>query len=478
MLSLVRSFHRSRLISFGFDFPLLLTFEHSQFVTSWSMDAIVCLLRLSAAHSLPLSPPRSISSFMATSILSLAFSVLAFTFTISSPTKPNLLMSGQLAAPWDSTWALMMAVWISHSISSPGQLAEDKPWRKPISIWKIWNNPRLMAHPSNLLTFTTDRFAKATTYLFIYVYILPLTFSPAIFPVQIDDFSPVYTTYFRRLLFPNNTPITYHETLVRIIWTFLWALGPYLTLESAHALFAIFFVAILRTDEAEEWPPLFGSLAEAYGMRRFWGVFWHRLIVRAYSNFGRVLARRAGMERRMVVAFVVFGLSGLAHAATAWLFGDTYWGLDVVWFLGCFVVGAMETAGSQLMEKAIGQEPLWLALKRSGFSKGLAEVNSLACPNAPCAHHTLYGGSHGVFRGNDLLTQTLSFPTMPTNSDNLSPSDHLVRNRNLSPATVLYEYIICLLFLGMIESNIPNIHNGNLRPPCRSISPRKSRNPL
>ena len=30
-------------------------------------------------------------------------------------------------------------------------------------------------------------------------------------------------------------------------------------------------------DRPEEWPPLFGSISEAYTLRRFWGVFWHKL---------------------------------------------------------------------------------------------------------------------------------------------------------------------------------------------------------
>ncbi|KAF7185922.1 Acetyltransferase aurG [Pseudocercospora fuligena] len=337
---------------------------------------------------------------MATPILSLAFSVLTITFTISSPTRPDLLIpqtailastavsfstSGQLPDPWDSTWALMMAVWLSHSTSILWiedwhfwKEVNPSPKNEPISIWKIWNNPRLISTPlqvikpastQSLLTFTTYRLAKAAAYLFIYIFILPLTFSPSILRVQLDDFSAVHTTYFRRI-----NQVTYHETLIRIIWTFLWALGPYLTLETAHALFSILFVVVLRTDEPEEWPPLFGSISEAYNLRRFWGVFWHRLIARPYSNFGRIVGKRmfGGKTKGLVVAFVVFGLSGLAHAATAWLFGDNHWKLDILWFLECFVGGAVEAVVLGLMRRAfmvIGQEQLWLAIKRSAVAR-------------------------------------------------------------------------------------------------------------
>lgn len=36
---------------------------------------------------------------------------------------------------------------------------------------------------------------------------------------------------------------------------------------------------------ASQWPALFGSIAEAYSLRRFWGVFWHRLHVAVFEAY-------------------------------------------------------------------------------------------------------------------------------------------------------------------------------------------------
>ncbi|KAK7946095.1 uncharacterized protein PG986_010416 [Apiospora aurea] len=69
----------------------------------------------------------------------------------------------------------------------------------------------------------------------------------------------------------------------RGIMSFHWIWTSYYSLTTAHDLAAILFVAILSWDAAEEWPPLFGSLADTYTLRRFWGVFWHRLHVHPFT---------------------------------------------------------------------------------------------------------------------------------------------------------------------------------------------------
>ena len=96
-------------------------------------------------------------------------------------------------------------------------------------------------------------------------------------------------------------------------------------------------------DQPSEWPRLYGSLTEAYTLRRFWGVFWHRLnlgISDAFSPpFGRLLAmapkrpnrnnqdkgERKGAEKQdkrgpnpAVRALWVFVFSAFYHAAANW----------------------------------------------------------------------------------------------------------------------------------------------------------------
>lgn len=79
-------------------------------------------------------------------------------------------------------------------------------------------------------------------------------------------------------LFQNDISVL-QDMLVRIYVCFSWVWPTYACLRTAHNLLALLHVAILGLDSPSEWPPLFGSLTEAYSLRRFWGVFWHKLHV-------------------------------------------------------------------------------------------------------------------------------------------------------------------------------------------------------
>jgi hypothetical protein len=87
-------------------------------------------------------------------------------------------------------------------------------------------------------------------------------------------------------------------------------------------------------DQPSEWPRLYGSLTEAYTLRRFWGVFWHRLnlgISDAFSPFGLlIIPKRPNRNQNMgegaekqskrrpnptIRALWVFVFSAFYHAA-------------------------------------------------------------------------------------------------------------------------------------------------------------------
>lgn len=69
------------------------------------------------------------------------------------------------------------------------------------------------------------------------------------------------------------------DMLIRALTCLSWVWPTYAYLTAAHDLFALLHVAVLGLDSPSEWPPLFGYLTEAYSLRRFWVVFWHRLHV-------------------------------------------------------------------------------------------------------------------------------------------------------------------------------------------------------
>ena len=154
-------------------------------------------------------------------------------------------------------------------------------------------------------------------------------------PLAKSDFSPNRESLFRRHLFPSTLShsqpqpqIDPHELLLRSILALWWAIGTYLGLNLCHAILSLFFVVILRTDNPSDWPALYGPLSEITSLRTFWSKFWHRIVVRSYSNYGLAFSRgglrlkRGSKGEGLVMIFGVFFLSGLAHGVVARVLGQ------------------------------------------------------------------------------------------------------------------------------------------------------------
>jgi hypothetical protein len=67
--------------------------------------------------------------------------------------------------------------------------------------------------------------------------------------------------------------MTHRELQIRFFMSVYWIWIASLMLDFFHVLLSIFFVAVLRIDAPDEWPPLFGSRGQAYSIRRFWTRF-------------------------------------------------------------------------------------------------------------------------------------------------------------------------------------------------------------
>lgn len=267
----------------------------------------------------------------------------------------------------DSAWALLMAVWVSHTLSmlflengslaidGRGPLNEQTWWCK---FWATWNNVRLLqtskaTHPIpaplSRLMFTILRCSKLIIYLLFNKFILPNILPFFFSPLSLSDFDSTRQTFCRRLLSAHGDPITVREVQMRLVFAILWALPTYIVIDGAHAALSLLFVTVLRANRPEEWPPIYGNFREAYTLRGFWGKFWHKLVVLPYGSLGTFVARRCiGLRAKaqlhnMVVACFIFVLSGAAHAATAWQLGDEEcWHLDIWWFFLNFLATAAE----------------------------------------------------------------------------------------------------------------------------------------
>lgn len=165
----------------------------------------------------------------------------------------------------------------------------------------------------------------------------------ALLAINDADFSIEKESIIRRFLQqytgkPPTTPITQREFVVRA-WQAIDNFVPdYLMLSAYHDFFAIIFIGV-GLDQSWEWPPLFGRISDAYTMRRFWSLFWHRLVYKSYSFHAAAISTRLGIKQGTVFSrifnnFMVFVLSAIMHATVIWKFGSKCaWGRSMVYWV-------------------------------------------------------------------------------------------------------------------------------------------------
>ncbi|RYC57795.1 hypothetical protein CHU98_g8417 [Xylaria longipes] len=139
-----------------------------------------------------------------------------------------------------------------------------------------------------------------------------------------------------------------HDLLLRVLVSAHWVWETYCTLSMWHSALSIACVAILGWDHPSEWPPLFGSVLEAYSLRRFWGVFWQRLHVAPFSSWTPPLVYHVPALR----ALWTFLLSGLCHAVVNWVMYRLYTAREDLWFfLVNYTLCLAETTAAALLHR-------------------------------------------------------------------------------------------------------------------------------
>jgi hypothetical protein len=219
----------------------------------------------------------------------------------------------------------------------------------------------------SLLTFVASRLFKLLVYwqltVHLFTPIIPMIFGP-VEPWEFDHFAQ---TYFRRLpMFDSPEPVTARETWVRIVFTIRWIWLNFVDVDAAHALLSIVFVGVLRLDLPEEWPSVFGSPLEAYSLRRYWARFWHRLVYRPYLGLASVVAGRLHVSslgpklEKTFLVFLIFLISGLAHAVVSLHGGNLVEALDdIAFYCMNFDVIAAEGVICQLVSPVRRLLPSW-----------------------------------------------------------------------------------------------------------------------
>lgn len=173
-------------------------------------------------------------------------------------------------------------------------------------------------HPLGLesrLLFGLDRLARALSLLAMNLIVSELVITRTLgpLPLGVYSFAPV-----KQVLLPGTRWGPYNtraDLVLRAVTCTHWMWSTYWPLAAAYHACAALFVSALGWDAAEDWctAPVFGSPWEAYTLRRFWGVFWHKLLLAPFTAYTlRALPR----ELR---ALWIFVLSAACHALANWV---------------------------------------------------------------------------------------------------------------------------------------------------------------
>lgn len=196
----------------------------------------------------------------------------------------------------------------------------------------------------------------------------------------IDRFGlPTASLTEQAILIRRLPQITTFEVVLRTMSVIEFVFGTWALCTFFHTLFSLLFVCILRVDEPEEWPVLFGSFGETYSVRAFWGRFWHRLVSSAWLSLARpavgfffkskskgqysnpTLTR--GSMQRILVTGLVFLFSGINHGLVSWSQGFTcgWWEEITIYFVNFLAIVAEDVVVTVFVQNGGSKRvPTWL----------------------------------------------------------------------------------------------------------------------
>ncbi|KAK0737187.1 hypothetical protein B0T21DRAFT_286940 [Apiosordaria backusii] len=265
----------------------------------------------------------------------------------------SLKTCGHLTLPggFNSTFAGLIIFSFLHTLKI--LLLDYQPPRSSafVDSYKLWNNPRgLQAHPplsnrdfsKSRLRFALQQSLKVILLFTADTYLVQGVVSTAVFTgAKPDDFSP----YYELLLFQ---PLTGKQVLIRAAISVSWIWTAFYLLEASHCLLSLVFVGVLRWDEADEWPSVWGHLGNATSIRGFWGKVWNRITILTFAFYAKFILTAFGLDQgsglaKILIPFLIFFISGLSHSLGGWAVGDAALGRDVLFFMLNFLACAGET---------------------------------------------------------------------------------------------------------------------------------------
>ncbi|KAJ5372302.1 hypothetical protein N7517_004308, partial [Penicillium concentricum] len=144
----------------------------------------------------------------------------------------------------------------------------------------------------------------------------------------------------------------------------IWFVVNRLITDLAYRVLSIFFVGI-GLDYPADWPPAFGSMADAFTLRNFWGKFWHQFMRQPFTSIGNFVARdvlnltRSSILERYTNLFIVFLISAIFHVIVDILQSVPMEKSGSMPFYLTFVLGIMLEDGVQNIWKRVQIPDNW-----------------------------------------------------------------------------------------------------------------------
>lgn len=167
------------------------------------------------------------------------------------------------------------------------------------------------------------------------------------------------SSYYMRHKTPVDTSLS-TAPLTFLAHTWLFYLMVRWGIDAAYRLSASLNIA-LHIFRPSDFPPLFGSLGNAYTMKRFWGITWHQMMRTVAEPYTNALVRLSNLDSRRKSTYWVkvasaFFWAGAMHAYGALIAGGSVWS-DVCQF------------GSQILAFWVEDVVIGLA-KKTGIRDG------------------------------------------------------------------------------------------------------------
>ncbi|PKX97313.1 putative toxin biosynthesis protein (GliH) [Aspergillus novofumigatus IBT 16806] len=144
-----------------------------------------------------------------------------------------------------------------------------------------------------------------------------------------------------------------------------------LMLDSEYRKASLLFVGLCLSTP-DRWPGLFGSPADLYTVRNFWGRVWHQIFRHMFTRAGEVVARALDAKKGTLVykytkRYVGFLVSGVQHYACPLLIPSLRYGWGMFWQMPAY-------AAVITVEDLIKHYGKKAGIRENGFIRGLGYI--------------------------------------------------------------------------------------------------------